>query len=38
MEIVDEKIPVPPREITKPFLMLIEQTYTIAGKVFLFKK
>ena len=32
LEFVDTKVPIPPRDITKPFLLPIEHSYTISGK------
>jgi elongation factor Tu len=32
MATIDDKIPVPPREITKPFMMIMEQSYSIPGR------
>jgi len=32
LEFVDTKVPIPPRDITKPFLLPIEHSYTISGR------
>ena len=34
LDAVDEYIPIPPRDLDKPFHMPIEQTFSIPGKCF----